>query len=219
MIPPSILEQDAPGHGIQTGEVIRANKFELVDLEGNIRAVIELARHGEPRLVFADRAGQIQAMLGVEAVSRFRGGAPTLRLFDKAGTNGIDISLTRLGDPVILLRNKKGGHLALLTGQGSADGGTEWALGDEDGHDRVILNINHAGTNLIFLDKEGKVRANFGLKPDGTPGLVFSDEMGKERAVLGYTETKKARTGSTEKGPLSSLTLFDQDGNVIWNAP
>jgi hypothetical protein len=173
----------------------------------------------EPRLALADRAGKIQATLGVEPVPRHRDGIPALRLFDKAGKKRLDIDLTSEGNPEISLRNKNGGHIASLSGVPTVDGGTQWLLSDAEGNVTVNLSINHAGANLVFLDKNSKMRAKFGLKPDGSPGLVILDETGKERAVLGYPETKKAGMDSKDEKSGSPLALYDQNGKMIWKAP
>ncbi|MCH7805435.1 MAG: hypothetical protein IH937_15310 [Acidobacteria bacterium] len=45
------------------------------------------------------------------------------------------------------------------------------------------------------------------------------DEDGNNRAVLGSTELKITRTGSTEIRAPSSLVLFDEEGKVLWSAP
>jgi len=192
---PFILDEINPPKAAPTQEIVRAKKFELVGSKGRVRALFEMTPADEPRLVLADRAGKILAMLSIEPVPREREGIPALSLFDKAGKKRIYIELTLEGNPVISLRNKNGGHVASLGGWPTADGGTEWLLSDAEGHVSVNLSINHAGANLMFIDKNSKTRARFGLKPDGSPGLVFSDETGKERAVLGYTEPKQTAIG------------------------
>jgi len=194
-LPPSVLDEITRPKAAPTQEIFRAKRFELVDSKGKVRAVFEMTPADEPRLALVDRAGTVQAMLSIEPVVGDLDGIPTLRLFDKAGKKRTDIKLNRDGDPLIVLRNTNGGHVASLSGVPMADGGTEWLLSDAEGHVSVNLSINHAGANLIFIDKNSKTRARFGLKPDGSPGLVFSDETGKERAVLGYTETKQTAIG------------------------
>lgn len=53
------------------------------------------------------------------------------------------------------------------------------------------------------------------------PSLSMFDSGQKRRirAVLGTTELKNYRTGSTETRAPSSLVLFDEEGNVTWSAP
>lgn len=190
--PPSILDENVPAQATPTQETVRANRFELVDSKGKPRAVLGMTPGDEPRLALADRVGKVQAMLSIEPVPGDLDGIPTLRLFDKAGKMRTDIKLNRDGDPLIVLRNKKGGHIASLSGVPVADGGTEWLLSDENGQVRVALSINHAGTNLMFLDPNRKVRARLGLKPDGTPDLIYTDGTGKEHALMETPKAKKA---------------------------
>ncbi len=191
--PLSIREEGTPDQVKPKQEVIRASRFELVDTKGKVRAVFAMTPADEPRLALADRAGNIQAMLSVEPVPGDLDGIPTLRLFDKAGKMRTDIKLTRDGNPEVVLRNKNGGHLASLTGMSAARGGTEWLLSDDNGVVRVTLTINQAGANLSFLDKDRKMRARFGLKPDESPVLVYNDESGKEHSVLGPTKVKNVK--------------------------
>ena len=190
--PPSILDENIPAKAAPTQEIVRANRFELVDAKGKVRSILAMTPDDEPRLALADRAGKIQAMLSIEPVPGDLDGVPTLRLFDKAGKMRTDIKLNRDGDPLIVLRNKNGGHIASLSGVPVADGGTEWLLSDENGQVRVALSINHAGTNLMFLDQNRKVRARLGLKPDGTPDFIYTDGAGKERALIETPKAKKA---------------------------
>jgi hypothetical protein len=190
--PPSILDENSPAKATPTQETVRANRFDLVDSKGKVRAVFAMTPEDEPRLALADRAGKVQAMLSIEPVPGDLDGIPTLRLFDKAGKIRTDIKLTRDGNPLTVLRNKNGGHIASLSGVPVDDGGTEWLLSDENGQIRVALSINHAGTNLTFLDQNRKVRARLGLKPDGTPDFIYTDGAGKERALIETPKAKKA---------------------------
>jgi hypothetical protein len=130
--------------------------------------------------------------LSIEPVPRDPDGVPTLRLFDKAGKKRMDINLTRDGNPVILLNNERGGHVASLSGLPVKGGGTEWLLSDENGKPRVALTINHAGVNLTLFDQDTKGMARLGLKPDGSPDFVFVDKEGKEQAFTAVSKLKKA---------------------------
>jgi hypothetical protein len=68
----------------------------------------------------------------------------------------------------------------------STRGGTEWLLSDDKGNVRALLTVNHAGTNLTFMDEAKKVQSRLSVAPDGTPKLVFSDEAGRQTTVAGY---------------------------------
>ena len=217
---PSILDDNRPEEIVATQEVVRANKFELMDKQGKIRAVLGLSPEGEPRLALADPAGQMLAALSLEIDPKYTvEKIPTLRFFDRAGKIRNEIGLNRYGDPTMVLYHKEGKTLASLNGTSKI--GTEWILADENGRPRVVLNINRGGTHLSFFDEAGKARTSLGLKPDGSPTLVFSDEKMKNRVMLGYVESenKQKKSMSKENPTVSSLALFDKDGNVLWKAP
>src|SRR5262245_7216791 len=60
--PPSLLTEKTLYSGeknVPTQHVVRANRFELADERGNIRAVLGMNQFGEPRLALADEEGRI----------------------------------------------------------------------------------------------------------------------------------------------------------------
>jgi hypothetical protein len=221
LAPPSILDGRtlyADEKNVTTQHVVRAGRFELADQKGNTRAVLGLNPEGEPRLAMADESGQILATLGLELDYKFnKSKLPTLRFLDRGGKVRSEINLTRTGDPVIILRNERGGVIASLTG--TDKNGTELILMDEKGLPRIVQNINRNGTNVSFFDEAGKVRAGLGLKNNGDPSLVFLDEKMKNRVKLGYVDSMITDKKSKETKTISSLALFDKDGKVLWKAP
>jgi hypothetical protein len=220
-LPPTI--QDARTYyarekNVTTQHVVRANRFELADEKGNIRAVLGLNPDGEPRLALADESGRILVTLSLELDYKYtKDKIPALRFLDRAGKVRSEINLNRAGDPVIMLRNQRGGAIASLTGLDKT--GTEWMLMDEKGRPRITQTINRNGANVSFFDEAGKVRAGLGLKNNGDPSLVFSDEKMKNRVMLGYLDGMISDKDSKESKAMSSLALFDKDGNVLWKAP
>src|SRR5262249_3876724 len=104
--PLSVLEQKKTGEEVPAEKTIRANRFELVDSKGKVRAVLAMTADDQPRLALADRSGQIQALISVEPFPGNPDGIPTMRLMDKTGIPRTDISLGGDGNPVITLRNK-----------------------------------------------------------------------------------------------------------------
>src|SRR6478672_3949978 len=68
-IPPSIQNEKtfyAREQNVTTQHVVRANRFELADQKGNIRAVLGLNPDNEPRLALADESGRILITLSLE---------------------------------------------------------------------------------------------------------------------------------------------------------
>ena len=218
LAPPSILDANMSEENVATQEVVRANKFELMDKQGKIRAVLGMSPDGEPRLALADSDGQILAALSVEIDPKYaKEKFPKLRFFDRTGKVRNEIGLNRYGDPTMVLYHEEGKLLASLNGTRKI--GTELILGDENGRPRLVLNVNQAGTHLSFFDEAGKARTIVGLKRDGSPSLVFSDEKMKNRVVLGYVDSTSTQKNSKEQQTVSSLALFDKDGKVLWKAP
>lgn len=194
--PPTISDLSTPQKDVGTQQVVRASRFELADAAGKTRAVLGLSPEDEPNFALADRSGRIYARLMIEPVPADLEGIPVMQFLDKAGTIRTDIRLTRDGDPQVVLKNQRGGHIASLSGNALHRGGTEWLLSDDNGNVRVMLAINHAGTNLIFMDEAKKVRSQLSVDTDGTPKLVFSDEAGRKKTVAGYNA---APSGTSSK--------------------
>ncbi len=65
----------------------------------------------------------------------------------------------------------------------------------------------------------GNVRALLATGPDVGPGLQLSDAAGNERAVVGCTTTRSKRTDAEIKHPESTLSLFNAEGDLLWQAP
>jgi len=86
---------------------------------------------------------------------------------------------------------------------------------------RLKLDLFNGEPLLTFrLKKSTRSQVTLGFWPNrNEPSLNLYDEVGNLRAVLGTTELKHNRTGSTEIRATSSLVLFDEDGKVLWSAP
>ncbi len=118
----------------------------------------------------------------------------------------------------------------------------EFRLVDSTGKQRAVLGLSHTGALGLWLyDAAGKGRASLGLLGDGKPFLSLRDaankrrvylslldwgepflslrdDTGQNRAVVGCME------GVTKKHPVSTypestLTLFNENGDVLWQAP
>ena len=84
----------------------------------------------------------------------------------------------------------------------------------------MVLEPNQkGGPSLVLMDSRMNTRALLGLREDGEPHLSFLDHNGQERLALGSTEFPNPLTGLQEKRPCSSITLFDEQGKVLWSAP
>ena len=86
------------------------------------------------------------------------------------------------------------------------------------GHNLELTELPGQGGRLTFYSNETKEKIKI-CADDSGPYLELYDKNGNFRCTLGATELKQTRTGVVEKRPPSSLVLFDERGNVIWQAP
>jgi hypothetical protein len=97
-----------------------------------------------------------------------------------------------------------------------------FVLVDEKGKERASLVADGAGSVfLVMFDAAGKTRANLSVSNDG-PSLVFYDPSGQQRAIIGSTTIVGSHVnenGIAEKGPASSIVLFDKAGKLLWRQP
>ena len=142
-------------------EVIQAQRFELVNAEGEVRAVLGLLLADKPSLVLNDEKGTLLAMLCVGF-----DGSPGLALYDEKGTMRVGVSLM-LGSPLITLYDEEGTGRAGLSL--FPDGSPSITLHDEKGKVRAALGTTsleatrtgamekRAESSLVLFDKDGKV--------------------------------------------------------------
>lgn len=57
------------------------------------------------------------------------------------------------------------------------------------------------------------------LSSDGSSHLELDDANDDTRAIFGSADLEYRKTGATEETGLSSITLYDKKGNLIWKAP
>jgi hypothetical protein len=82
---------------------------------------------------------------------------------------------------------------------------------------RVVLSADYDGSaSLLLTDAAGKSRCGLGTDPDGSPSVEIRDEDGDLRAVLGESDSVDKVTGRQIKTAESALTLFDTEGNIVW---
>ena len=135
--------------------------------------------------------------------------AHEIHLVDEEGRQRWVLAMSKDGEPSLTFVNKKGW--------------APMALGiNKDGLPffNMVLEPNQRdGPSLILMDSRMNSRAILGLSDDGEPRLFFLDRNGQKRLALGSTEFPNPLTGLEEKRPCSSITLFDEQGKVLWSAP
>lgn len=94
-------------------EVIRAQRFDLVDAEGRVRGRLSIASSSGPALLLYDENGTVRARLRLSL-----DGSPTLDLYDTDGRGGVSAFPGTDGNPGVCLRDKEGTLRAGLFAEG-----------------------------------------------------------------------------------------------------
>ena len=185
----------------QTREV-KANKFTLVNTDGNPRAGLVMTKDG-PRLCLWDengteRAGLFAAKDGPhislwDENGKQRAGlfmtkdGPRLCLWDENGTERAGLVMTKDG-PGLFTFDENGKRSTYL---GTAKDGTGLRLYDENGKNRAVLVADKDGPSLILTDKDEKPCATLDVSKDGTR-IFLADANGKERRRSGCRQKRPA---------------------------
>ena len=122
-------------------EVIRAQRFELVDAEGRLRAVLT-----DAGLVLYDEKGKSRATLSLDTDGR-----PTLSLSDERGKLRAMLALD--GSPTLMLWDEQGEVRATLS---LFSGGPGLSLCDEKGKTRALLALLNGRPSLVLADEKGQ---------------------------------------------------------------
>jgi hypothetical protein len=158
--------------------------------------------------------------------------AEEFRLIDREGKHRITLKMEGLRETIPKLKffDSDGKKTISLSG-GSWP---SMALWDESGSPRITIQLLAGIPTFQFYHQDATVSLMFSgskqvlrdvsnnrieLSADGEPFLALADKTGLPRAILGSTEIKVKRTGEIRKRPVSSLVLFNEQGNVILEAP
>jgi hypothetical protein len=142
-------------------------------------------------------------LLGLDRKPRIKlavdqNGEPGLHYYDEDGLYRAGFSVGQ-GTPALTMRDKSGLRLQI---------GLTRLMSTEDEWPTILL-----------MDKKGIERVILALDIEGRPHLALKNAKGGNRVVLGCDALKQTQTGVIEKQPLSSMVLFNEKGNVIWQAP
>jgi hypothetical protein len=137
--------------------VVRAERFEVVDKDGKLRATLGIGAEGATGLVLpdglvlTDKNGQPRASLGLAA-----DGAPGLMLYDPGLRYRVALDVAPDGAPALALAGKEGrtrAELILPT-----EGGPGLVLYDPGLHPRMTLDVSADGTpSVLLVGKDGTV--------------------------------------------------------------
>lgn len=210
----------------EQAKVIQAERFEVVDKDGKVRAMFGFEDDREPRLALYDKDGTSSATLAPFFLVISDQNDKTSAALSPLGL-GVGQGKTRAtwlglfdGEPDLTLYDKQGKTRA---GLGLADGEPHLGLFDENGKIRAWLMLSHGEPSLVLSDKDEKTRVVLDLS-HGVPSVTLSDDKGITRAALGlfqgapsldlYDKDRKDRIalGLTDGEP--SLELSDKQGKA-----
>jgi hypothetical protein len=187
-------------------QVISAEKFQVVDKNNTVRAIID-----PKRIALFDRDGKIRFSLDTDVY-----GDPHLSLRDRDGTIRLMLGLDLDAKPYLGLADQDGeADIKLEVGER----GSFLYLSGKDPRNGVALGTDVEGTHLSLSDKEGRSRLWLTVDSNGEPSFNLFDQTGKLRAVLVSTELKDVDSGAREKLSASSMVLFNKSEKAIWGAP
>ena len=206
--------------GSQAASTLTAQRFALLDAEGNEKATLELDQKGNPMLLL--RNAQASALLTANGPSLLlRGPDGKTGAFvgiDTRNTSRLELCSQRLLDGVRLTVHEDGSAGAYVL--------------DVDGRERGALeSYSKGGAALNFRDARGKLRSNFGLDEAAIPSLILLDEDGARRAGMVLEQGGNPLVElADERGQarLHLTTRFDgsprlemraEDGAVSFQAP
>ncbi|MBN1918399.1 MAG: hypothetical protein JW889_10845 [Verrucomicrobia bacterium] len=192
---------------------VKAQRFILVDGEGQQYGILGVSESGEPGLAFQDKDGTVRVALTLV-------GAPGLTLYDSNGKARATLDVpgdqprmqlldenetTRLVGATSTLSfldpdGTERAHLAVLNNE------PHFAFFDPQGKARVALDVTRGETRMRLFDGNQKGRVGFGIWA-AEPGFVLADENETLRAIF-----------STSKGA-PYLRFLDEKGEVTSTIP
>jgi hypothetical protein len=178
--------------------VLQAQRFEVVDAAGAVRARLGVESDNSAGLAVFDGTGQARALVSLSSadtaavqvrspqdgratLSALPAGTIGLGLVDPAGASRAGIGLSPDGSPVIEVGNRlQDQPSARVQLSQLADGTIGLGIVDGSGRPRVGLATAPDGTPaLLLLDAAARPRAIVVLQPDGTPGMRIANEAGQ----------------------------------------
>jgi hypothetical protein len=148
----------------EVNDVIRAKRFELVNDEGQVRAVLAARPEGNVGLWFVGASSTtIRASLGISSDD-----VALLNLFDEQQRLRANVVVDASGAHSIMsLRDEVGRAIVQLSH--TKDHGAGVIVSNQWGHRRVAVQVNEGGhPSLLFFDEDGNVIGGEGLRPPST---------------------------------------------------
>ncbi len=193
----------------EQAKVIRAQKFELVDKDGNVKASLDMSRDGSPGLLLNNHNSYVV----LSASSKL---GPSLILsIDEKFERSASVFVKNDGTPSLTLSDKFGDRFSVNI---PPDGRAGMVFIDKSKKVRAGIALSQDGSpsinvqdsgELSFSDNRGKHRFRIvqSATIDDDPVLVLFDKYDKKRAALGLDKGR----------PI--LVFTDESEKVIWSAP
>lgn len=143
------------------------------DVEGRLRAILNLMESGEPRLRFCDGSGGFRTLVGYNDQRELM-----LGICGDDGKSVAELKIAADAEPRLRILDKRGRLRAMLGVQGTA--GSLLALSDRSDVFRATLSAEDDGTSgLRLLDTDEKPKGAMLVGVDGDATLVLGSRAGK----------------------------------------
>jgi hypothetical protein len=188
--------------------VIQTQRLEIVDKTGRVTATLAPTVEGGGGIMLFNPQGKPGIILGASTHG------PGLIISDPQGKLGATFIVTTEG-PVLSLFDTQGKSGVTL---GVSEDVPCLILSDTQGKIRIGLSALKECPMLSLFDTQGKARISLDVSGD-SPRLSILDTRGKTRAVLGVTTTVNKVTGAETTTSEGTLTLFNEEGTVLFQEP
>lgn len=204
--------------------IVRAKRFEVVDEDGRVLAILGVTTEGEaglgladrqgkvrasfvindkePRLAFFDSRGKLRGMLGADS-----GGQPTLGFFDRKERSRLSLSTDKDGDPQIGFIRSDGEPCMTLTAE--EDGSPGISLLTPEGEVGVAISHTNGNATLVLNGLNGANRIGMRVDSFGNATLTACDVSGIGRVTLAVTNDGTGALSTTHPGGLVRLMAYD----------
>lgn len=213
----------------QAATVIRAERFELVDAGGAVRAQLGTIDHGVVGLAVLEPSGQPRALIGLEP-----SGTAGMFVTDPGGQPRAGLAVSRDANAVLRLNTAQGtsttlsadpdGSGALLLADASGlrtglvltgDARPGWFLRDPAGEQRASLFLTREGAPSMQMHNVPGPTLRLGMFPDGGSGFdVVASETGEAVGARIFADGTPSLAVRSRQGQVAGLAGTPQ-GSVL----
>jgi hypothetical protein len=184
--------------------VVAAERLEVRDARGIVRAALTVTDDGACGLVLSDEAGKVRLSMIANQDH------PSLALYDPQGTLRAELAVAAAGPPSLVLYDGQQTPRSRLTV--ANDGSTTLGLCDEAGSARLAIQVDGNQPELTMLDDNLIPRASLALSDAGAPRLALADPSGTPRVALASRLDAAGLTLSTPDQPTRAQLVVDHRG-------